>query len=60
MVQILDEESECAVLEEVEESEWFMVKTGVNQGDVMSGFKLSLVADWIMRKTTNGNNTGVR
>ena len=38
MVQILCEDSECAVLEEGEELEWFMIKPGVKQGDVMSGF----------------------
>ena len=38
MVQTLYEDSECAVLDEGEESEWFKVKTGVKQGDVMSGF----------------------
>ena len=40
MVQMLYEYrvySECAVLDEGEESEWFKVKTGVKQGDVMSG-----------------------
>ena len=46
MVQMLYEDSECAVLDEGEESEWFKVK----QGDVMSGF-IFLVVDWIMRKT---------
>ena len=29
MVQMLYEDSECAVLDEGEESEWFKVKTGV-------------------------------
>ena len=31
MVQMLYEDSECAVLDEGEESEWFKVKTGVKQ-----------------------------
>ena len=60
MEQILYEDSECAVLEEGEESKWFMVKTGVEQGDVMSGFIFLLVVDSIMRKTTDGNNTRIR
>ena len=38
-----------------EESEWFKVKTGVKQGDVMSGFIFLMVVDWIMRSTTAGN-----
>ena len=48
MVQMLYEDSECAVLDEGEEFEWFKVKTGVNQGDVMSGFIFLIVVDWIM------------
>ena len=43
-----NEDSECAVLDEGEESEWFKVKTGVKQGDVMSRFIFLIVIDWIM------------
>ena len=60
MVQMLYEDSECAVLDEGEQSEWFKVKTGVKQGDVMSGFIFLIVVDWIMRNTTAGNKTGIR
>ena len=60
MVQILYEDSECAVLDEGEESEWFEVKTGVKQGDVMSGFIFLIVIDWIMKNVTERNNTGIR
>ena len=34
MVQMLYKDSECAELDEGEESEWFKVKTGVKQGNV--------------------------
>ena len=61
MVQMLYENSECVVLDEGEESEWLNVKTGVKQGDVMSGFIFLTVVDWIMRRnTTAGNKTGIR
>ena len=60
MVQMLYEDSECAVLDKGEESEWFKVKTRVKQGDVMSGFIFLMVVDWIMRNTTAGNKTGIR
>ena len=62
MVQMLCEDSECAVLEvrKGKESEWFKVKTGVKQGDVTSGFIFLVVVDWIMRDTTAGNKTGIR
>ena len=55
MVQMLYEDSKCEV-----ESEWFKVKTGVKQGDVMSGFIFLMVVNWIMRNTTAGNKTGIR
>ena len=58
MVQMLYEDSECAVLDEGEESELFKVKTGVKQGDVMYGF--IFLKDWMMRNTTAGNKTGIR
>ena len=60
MIQILYEDNEYAVLDEGEESEWFKVKTGVKQGDVMSGFLFLIVVDWIMKNVTEGNNTGIR
>ena len=60
MVQILYEDSECAVLDEGEESEWFKFKTGVKQGNVMSGFIFLMVVAWIMKRTIEGNNTGIR
>ena len=49
---ILYEDNECAVLDEGEESEWFKIKTGVKQGDVMSGFIFLIVVDWIMKNVT--------
>ena len=38
MVQLLYEDTQCAVIDEGEESEWFSVKTGVKQACSMSGF----------------------
>ena len=35
-------------------------KSGVKQGCNMSGFLFLLVIDWIMRKATADNNTGIR
>ena len=62
MVQLLYGDSECGVglLDEGEESEWFKVKTGVKQGDVMSGFIFLDVIVWIMKNVTERNNTGIR
>ena len=49
MVQMLYEDSECAVLNDGKESELFKVKTGVKQGDVMSGFIFLVVVDNIRK-----------
>ena len=38
IVQLLYQDSECAVLDGGQTSEWFKVETGVKQGCVMSGF----------------------
>ena len=58
MVQMLYEGSECAVLDEGEESGRFKVKTGVKQGDVwiylIDGSGLD------NEKTTAGNKTWIR
>ena len=53
MSQMLYDDSECVVLDEVEESEWFNVKTGVKQGDIMSRFIFLLLVEWIMKKNNS-------
>ena len=34
-------------------SDWFMIKSGVKQGCVMSGFLFSLCFDWVMIEEGN-------
>ena len=60
MVQQLYEDTQCAVIDKGEESEWFSVKTGVKQGCSMSAFLFLLVLDFVMRKTTKDKHTGLR
>ena len=60
IVQLLYQDSECAVLDGGQTSEWFKVETGVKQGCVMSGFLFLLAIDWIMCKMTKQANTGIR
>ena len=38
----------------------FQVKTGVRQGCVMSSLLFNLVIDWVMRRTTEGPQRGIR
>ena len=60
MVKLLYDNTECAVIDNGEESEWFMVRTGVKQGCVMSGFLFLLSIDWVMRRTVSGEPSGIR
>ena len=60
MVQLLYKDTQCAVIDEGEESEWFSVKTGVKQRCSMSGFLFLLVLYFVMRKTTKDKDTGLR
>ena len=41
-------------------SDWFMIKSGVKQGCVMSGFLFSLCLDWVMRKATANKRRGIK
>ena len=60
MVQLLYKDTQCAIIDEGEESEWFSVKTGVKQGCSMPGFLFLLVLDFVMRKMTKDKDTGLR
>jgi len=48
------------VIDGAGKSDWFTVKARVKQGCVMSGFPFLLVIDWIMCRTTEQGNTGIR
>ena len=51
---------ECAVADGNVTSDWFMIKLGVKQGFVMSGFLFLLCLDRIMRKATARKRGGIR
>ncbi|XP_061184380.1 uncharacterized protein LOC133192381 [Saccostrea echinata] len=59
-VKLLYDSFQCAVLEDGEESHWFRVTTEVKQGCTMSGFLFLLVIDFVMRRTTETEPTGIR
>ena len=60
IVQLLYQDSGCAVLNGGHISELFKFKTGVKQGCMISGFLFLLTIDWIMCKTTKQAYTGIR
>ena len=60
LVQCLYDDSECAVITGSGTSEWFKIKSGVKQGCNMSWFLFLLVIDWIMKRSTADNTTGIR
>ena len=49
---------EFAVVDEEDPTEWFKIRTGVKRGCNMSG--ILLVVDWVMEKTLQESNTGIR
>ena len=51
---------ECAVVDRNVTSDWFMIKSGVKQGCVMSGFLFLLCLDWVIRKETADKRRGIR
>jgi hypothetical protein len=60
MVKALYADFQCSVIDENETTDWFPVITGVKQGCCMSGFLFLLVIDWVMRRTIEGERTGIR
>ena len=60
LVKAFYKNSRAAVLHGEGMSEWFEIKSGVKQGYVMSGFLFLLIIDWIMRRTVDGQRTGIR
>ena len=51
---------ECTVVEGNVTSDWFMIKSGVEQGCIMSGFLFLLCLDWVMREVTADKRRGIR
>ena len=60
MIKAMYRNSKCAVIDGVETSQWFDVKSGVKQGCVISGLLFLIVMDWIMTKTVENDNNGIR
>ena len=60
MVNVMYDDSQCAVVDGTGQTDWFDVKSSVKQGCNMSGFLFLLVIDWIMRRTVTGASTGIR
>ena len=51
---------ECAVEDGNLTSDWFMIKSGVKQGCMMSRFLFLLCLDWVTRKATASKRRGIR
>lgn len=50
----------CAVIDGRERSDWFEIKTGVVQGCNMSELLFLVALDWVMRKTIEDGERGIR
>ena len=51
---------QCVVVYGSVTPDWFMIKSGVKQGCMMSGFLFLLCLDWVIRKATAGKRRGIR
>ena len=51
---------ECRVVDGSVTSDWFMIKSILKQGFVMSGFLFLLCLDWVMRKAPTDKGRGIR
>lgn len=60
MVKAIYDGNQCMVVDGAGLTGWFDARSAVKQGCNMSEFLFLLVIDWIMRKTLEGNNTGIR
>ena len=60
MVKVFYDGFKCAVMDGGEIGEWFDIKTGVKQGCNMSGFLFSIIMDWVMRRTVENGENGIR
>ena len=60
LIKVFYGDFKCSVMDEGETSEWFDVKTGVKQGCNMSGLLFLIAMDWIMRRSMQNGETGIR
>lgn len=60
IIQQLYEDSSCQIIHNGKLTDPFAVKTGVRQGCMLSPTIFLIVIDWIMRRTTEGSNTGIQ
>ncbi|KAL6491468.1 hypothetical protein MHYP_G00018130 [Metynnis hypsauchen] len=60
IIQQLYEDSSCQIMHNGKLTNPFTVKTGVRQDCMLSPTIFLIVMDWIMRRTTEGNNTGIQ
>lgn len=53
-------EFNCTVLDGCKRLDWFEIKAGVKQGCNMSRFLFLVALDWLMRKTVEDGEKGIR
>ena len=59
LMKIMNDDCECSVVEQREQTMWFEITTGIKQGCVMSGFLILITVDWIMRRTKGRHRNGI-
>ena len=60
IVRLFYEDLQCAVEDQGKIEEWLNIRFGVKQGCNMSGFTFLLIIDWILRRTVEKSENGIR
>ena len=60
IIRLFYDDFECAVKDQGEACEWFNIKTGVKERCNMSGFLFLIIMDWVMRRTVESGENGIR
>ena len=60
MIKIMYDGFKCTVLHEGKFTSFFAVESGVKQGCLLSGILFIMIIDWLMKRTTEGRDTGVQ
>ena len=58
IIKTLYENSKCAVKVNNSLTDWFLIKTGVCQGCILSS--LGIAVDWVMKRSMENKTTGIK
>ena len=60
IVKTLYENSKCAVKVNNSLTDWFLIKSGVRQGCILSPLLFGITIDWVMKRSMENKTTGIK